>query len=135
MLKKPLLQRPHAAALPARAEHPADRRFETLMSMPGTSRRATPYRSSAMTRWPGAQLGPDALGPGAVLGQGPQSIGDDELDPAQAASRRIQSFLTAAAINLKRLAAALLGLLHLMRQCRRYHLSRCRRQKRTIFSC
>ena len=36
---------------------------------------------------------------------------------------RIQSFLTAAAINLKRLAAALLGLLHLMRQCRRYHLS------------
>ena len=36
---------------------------------------------------------------------------------------RIQSFLTAAAINLKRLAAALLGLLHLMRQCRRCHLS------------
>ena len=36
---------------------------------------------------------------------------------------RIQSFLTAAAINLKRLAAVLLGLLHLLRQCLRYHAS------------
>ena len=47
---------------------------------------------------------------------------------------RIQSFLTAAAINLKRLAAALLGLPHLMRQCWRYHLS-LSMAKRTIFNC
>src|SRR6516162_7136739 len=36
---------------------------------------------------------------------------------------RIQSFLTAAAINLKRLAAALLGLLRLLQQCLPYRLS------------
>jgi len=36
---------------------------------------------------------------------------------------RIQSFLTAAAINLKRLAAALLGLLRLLQQCLPYRVS------------
>jgi hypothetical protein len=36
---------------------------------------------------------------------------------------RIQSFLTAAAINLKRLAAALLGLMRLLPQCRQYRIS------------
>jgi hypothetical protein len=36
---------------------------------------------------------------------------------------RIQSFLTAAAINLKRLAAASLGLLRLLQQCRLHCIS------------